>query len=38
MEQPGQDHEYEPPVVEDVQADDGPATLQAGPLQQTPVA
>jgi hypothetical protein len=30
--------DYEPPAVEDVLADDGPASVQAGPVQQTPVA
>jgi hypothetical protein len=34
---PDQDTTYEPPVVEDVTVDHGPAGVEAGPLQQTPL-
>jgi hypothetical protein len=34
MDQLEQDHQYEAPVVEDVEVDKGPATVQAGAQQQ----
>jgi hypothetical protein len=33
-----QDATYEAPVVEDLMVEHGPAGVEAGPLQQTPVA
>ena len=37
MDQHQQDTQYEAPVVEELAVEEGPATVQAGTTQQTPI-